>query len=358
MLNQHTDSVQALHITPPANRTESHLDLDEWRRQHTPNILGNDPKLMDVFRMIERVADTDCSILVSGESGTGKELIARAVHDASNRTEGPFIAVNCAAIPDNLLESELFGHARGAFTGATGARVGQFTAAHGGTLFLDEIGELPLALQAKLLRVLQEKHVQPVGESKGHDVDIRVITATNRDLESMVQEGTFREDLLYRLNVIPIELPALRERRNDIPELVGHFVMRTNEKRNRAITGVTAAAMAQLCNHAWPGNIRQLENVIERMVILRTQGHLDVCDLPARLQENGVPRTEQATTLPNNGIDLKDAVEQFENNLILQALERTGWNKNQAANILHMNRTTLVEKLKKKNLAMPLATAC
>jgi DNA-binding NtrC family response regulator len=324
--------------------------LHDFRRQHAPDMLGDDPKLLRVFRTISQVCDTDCSVLITGESGTGKELVARALHSGSGRANGPFITVNCAAIPENLLESELFGHVRGAFTGALSPRVGRFAAADGGTLFLDEIGELPLSQQAKLLRAVQEREIIAVGDSKPRKVDVRLIAATHRDLEAMVELGTFREDLLYRIQVVPIEVPPMRERLGDIPGLVDAFIQRVNQKRKRSVTGVTELAMATLVSYEWPGNVRQLENVVERMVLLRAEGLIDMDDLPARMQKSRVQATGQAADLPEDGIDLRDAVEQFENKLILQALERTGWNKNRAAAVLRMNRTTLVEKLKKKNL--------
>jgi len=325
-----------------------------WREKYAPEIIGNAKGLEKVFERIERTADTDCSILITGESGTGKELVARAVHRASERSGGAFVTVNCAAIPENLLESELFGHVRGAFTGATVSREGRFSAAHGGTIFLDEIGEMPLALQSKLLRVLQEKEVTPVGETASRKVDVRVVAATNRDLDEMVEAGEFREDLLYRLEVIPIELPPLRERRRDIPELVEHFVEKFNRSRSRRVSGLTDEAMNALAAYEWPGNVRQLQNAIERMVVLKGRGRLDVDDLPRRIRKAASASPEAAAAeLPEEGLDLRDAVERFENRLILQALERTGWNKNQAAGILRMNRTTLVEKLKKKKLKKP-----
>jgi transcriptional regulator with PAS, ATPase and Fis domain len=324
-----------------------------WRDMHAPNLIGREPKLLEVFGIMASVADADCSVLVTGETGTGKELIARALHAGSNRKNRPFVAVNCAAIPENLIESELFGYAKGSFTGAVQSRQGRFSQADGGTIFLDEIGELPLALQAKMLRVLQEQEVTPLGESKAQKVDVRVIAATNRDLEEMAETGKFREDLLYRLNVIPIELPPLRERRCDIPVLIERFLLRCNDRRSRSITGISHDALMALTSYAWPGNIRQLENTVERMVLLRSTGEIGLDDLPPKIRE-AKPATNGSMgdpQLPENGIDLRDAVEQFENALIRQALERTGWNKNRAATILQMNRTTLVEKLKKKGLA-------
>ncbi len=323
-----------------------------WRQKHCPDIVGEHPALLRVFSIIERVADTDCSVLVTGESGTGKELVARTIHRASDRAEGPFVTVNCAAIPENLLESELFGHVRGAFTGATSSRKGRFLDAHGGTLFLDEIGELPLALQGKLLRALQEKVVCAVGESRERKVDVRIVAATNRDLEEMVEARAFREDLLYRLNVIPLELPPLHERRSDIELLVRHFVAMTNEQRRRNVEGIDEEAMEALMAYNWPGNVRQLRNVIERVVVLKGEGIIELADLPPRVRKRRRSSAGGilAPELPEEGIALRDAVEKFENALILQALERTGWNKNRAASILQMNRTTLVEKLKKKDI--------
>ncbi|MEM6955736.1 MAG: sigma-54 dependent transcriptional regulator [Myxococcota bacterium] len=336
-------------------RSLTRTPIADWRQQYAPEILGSDKALLRVFSIIERTADTDCSVLVTGESGTGKELVARAVHRASDRSDNPFITVNCAAIPENLLESELFGHVRGAFTGATTSREGRFQAAHGGTIFLDEIGEMPLALQSKLLRVLQEKEVTPVGESRSRKVDVRIVAATNRDLDEMVEEGRFREDLLYRLEVIPVELPALRERKGDIPVLVEHFVEKFNGRRGRTIVGLTDEAMSALVSYDWPGNIRQLQNAVERMVVLRGDGRLDIEDLPRRVRRGSKAKASPAVELPEEGIDLRDAIEDFENTLILQALERTGWNKNKAATILRMNRTTLVERLKKKKIERPIA---
>jgi DNA-binding NtrC family response regulator len=339
-----------------ARRTEPKTPVEQWRAKHAPGFLGDDPGLFRAFEVIQKVSDTDCSVLLTGESGTGKELAARAVHTSSERRSRPFVPVNCAAIPENLIESELFGHARGAFTGAQTARAGKFMAADGGTLFLDEIGELPLAMQAKLLRALQEREVTPVGADRSQTVDVRVVAATNRDLEQMVAEGRFREDLLYRLNVIQVELPSLRDRRSDIPNLVHHFIRKVNERRNRRVTGIEPDAMDLLCGYEWPGNVRQLENTVERMVLLRADDELEVSDVPPKIRGESYQQPasfrspHDSPELPNDGIDLRDAVERFENSLIRQALERSGWNKNRAAAILQINRTTLVEKLKKKDL--------
>jgi DNA-binding NtrC family response regulator len=326
------------------------ISANRWRNKHAPGFLGCDPKLMQIFRMLESVADIDCSVLVTGETGTGKELIARALHFASNRKNRPFITVNCAAIPEDFLESELFGHAKGSFTGATQTRSGRFLQANGGAIFLDEIGEMPLNLQAKLLRTLQERELTPLGETNAQPIDVRVIAASTKDLEEMAESGRFREDLLYRLNAIPVELPPLRERRGDVPLLVHHFIRCTNERRSRSISGIENAALDALIAYDWPGNVRQLENTIERVVLLRYHGEIRLDDIPTKIREfhRSVVGAKNRPLLPADGIDLRDAVEQFENALILQALERTGWNKNRAASILQINRTTLVEKLKKK----------
>jgi len=341
-----------LSVSPPPTLM-SVKPVTSWRAQYAPDVLGSDPSLMRVFNIIERVADSDCSVLITGESGTGKELIARAIHDVSERRDHPFMAVNCAAIPETLLESELFGHTRGAFTGAQNARVGRFAAADGGTIFLDEIGEMPIGLQAKILRLLQEKEVTPLGESKSRKIDVRVVAATNKDLDEMVRLRTFREDLLYRLNVIPIELPALRHRRSDIPELVRHFLARANKRRSRKVSGIDARAMELMVAYDWPGNVRQLENTIERMVLLKGEGELGIEDLPEKMRAVPPPTVAKRSpwdepVLPPEGIDLREALEAFEASLIRQALDRVGWNKNRAAALLQMNRTTLVEKLKKK----------
>ena len=346
--------------TPPIGQSRPRAPLGSWRERFAPEIVGESKALTSIFRVIERSADTDCTVLVTGESGTGKELVARTVHRASTRASGPFVTLNCAAIPENLLESELFGHVRGAFTGAATRRDGAFVAADGGTLFLDEIGEMPLAMQAKLLRALQEREVTPVGDQKVRKVDVRIVAATNRDLDEAVTKGEFREDLLYRLDVIPVELPPLRERRGDVALLLEAFVAELNVTRKRANDGFTAEALTALQSYEWPGNVRPLRNVVERLVVLKGEGRRGLEDLPAKVRAGagaGSVLLAEGPALPDAGLDLRDAVEQFENTLILQALERTGWNKNQAASILRMNRTTLVEKLKKKKLHKPVALA-
>ncbi|MBM4361095.1 MAG: sigma-54-dependent Fis family transcriptional regulator [Deltaproteobacteria bacterium] len=313
-------------------------------------VIGLAESFLDVYRVIDRVADTSCTVLITGESGTGKELVARAVHSASGRSSGPFVAVNCGAIPEALLESELFGHARGAFTGAHATKTGRLSLAQGGTLFLDEIGELPLSLQVKLLRVLQSHEYSPVGDTRTLRADVRIVAATNIDLDKAVASGTFREDLYYRLNVIHLHVPALRERMEDVPLLVQHFLGKARQKTGRPVAGVTRAAAELLSLYEWPGNVRELENTIERALLLCATDRIEPSDLPARVRGLG-PERRASARLPDIGIDLRAAVEGFENDLIRQALERTNWNKNRAANLLGLNRTTLVEMLKRKRLA-------
>ena len=321
------------------------------------NIVGQSAEIRQVLEMIERVAATDSTVLITGESGTGKELVAKAIHYNSHRSAKAFVPINCGAIPHELLESELFGHVKGAFTGAIANRAGRFEMADGGTIFLDEIGDMNASLQVKLLRVLQERRFEPVGSAKTMEADIRVIAATNVDLEKAVDAGKFREDLFYRLNVIPIHIPALRERRSDIPILIHHFIHLFNRTKNRDLTGMSPEAQELLYNYDWPGNIRELENLIERLSILKGSGIIEVSDLPPRYRNFNsgakLPLSMDGMEIPEHGVDFNTAVDQFENNLILNALEKTGWNRNQAAILLKLNRTTLVEKIKKKGLAQP-----
>jgi DNA-binding NtrC family response regulator len=331
-------------------------DARQLRRDSTKpykfdQIIGQSEPIKEVLGIIERVADTDSTILVTGESGTGKELIARAIHTNSHRAQGPFVAINCGAIPSELLESELFGHIKGAFTGAISNRLGRFEMADGGTIFLDEIGDLPPSLQVKILRALQERRFEPVGGTKSVSINVRVIAATNMDLEAAVEKGAFREDLFYRLNVIPIHVPALRDRPSDIPLLLRHFIDHANKSRNRGLAGVSPEAMESLVNYPWPGNIRELENLVERMSVLKGSGILEAADLPLKYK-NHQPRPQEMafSELPLEGLDFNSTVDAFENALILKALEKTGWNRNQAALLLRLNRTTLVEKIKKKGL--------
>lgn len=320
------------------------------------SIIGESPQIKNVIRFIETVADSDSTILISGESGTGKELVAKAIHYNSNRKNNPFVPVNCGAIPRELLESELFGHVKGAFTGAVANRVGRFELASNGSIFLDEIGDMNPMLQVKLLRVLQERNFEPVGSTKTIDAKSRVITATNINLEEAVERGEFREDLFYRLNVIPIHLPALRERKTDIPVLLNHCVERFNKSKGKNITGFTDEVISLLTEYSWPGNVRELENLVERLSILKGSGQVEVSDLPEKYTLQKVSIIEKSAeniSLPDSGVDFNTAVDSYENALIVQALEKTGWNRNQAATLLRLNRTTLVEKIKKKGLRPP-----
>jgi DNA-binding NtrC family response regulator len=314
-------------------------------------LVGTSDALQRVLELVERVADTDSTVLITGESGTGKELIARAVHWGSRRAERMFVTVNCGAIPEELLESELFGHVRGAFTNAVAAREGRFSLAHGGTIFLDEIGDMSPTLQVKLLRVLQDRTFEPVGSSQTQRVDVRVIAATNQNLTTAIRERRFREDLFYRLNVIPVETPPLRERKDDIPLLVQHFLKKVQEDRRVPACTLDGDALAQLCAHDWPGNVRELENTIERLVVLKGGGAIGVGDLPASLREAAVRSVSPTPTVTSAGLPLTATVDRFEAELIRQALQHTSWNKNQAAKLLEMNRTTLLEKIKKHGLS-------
>jgi two-component system, NtrC family, response regulator PilR len=320
-----------------------HQQLDE--RFGLGAMIGKSAPMRALFQLIETVAPTAATILITGETGTGKEMVARAIHQTSPRHRGRFIAINVSAIPETLLDAELFGHVRGAFTGAVAMRQGRLEQANGGTLFLDEVGTMPMALQMKMLRVLQEREFERIGDTRSIKVDVRIVAATNADLSKMVKEGTFREDLYYRLNVIPVHLAPLRERIEDIPLLVQTFIKKFAAERD--IT-VAQDAMRRLMAYAWPGNVRQLENAIERAIAMsggRTQ--IDVGDLPVDLQATGEPATRPSLDLPTEGLDLPAFVAQIEKDMIDRALVRTGQNKGAAARILGLKRTTLVEKLKR-----------
>ena len=317
------------------------------------NFIGDTPSMNKVFRTIEKVADTDSTILILGESGTGKELVARAIHYHSARRDKPLIPVNCGAIPEELLESELFGHEKGAFTNAIRTRIGRFEMANGGTIFLDEIAEMSPHLQVKLLRVLQEQEFERLGGTRTIRCDVRIIAATNKNLEQAVEKGKFREDLYFRLNVIPIQLPPLRERKNDIPLLVNHFLEQMNKAKNKKIRGMEKEVLEALEAYDWPGNVRELENVIERMVILADGEYITVSDLPEKIAVHRRRPDISVTELPEEGVSLSQAVNQYERQLIISALEKTGWVKNRAAKLLRMNRTTLVEKIKKQGIERP-----
>jgi transcriptional regulator with GAF, ATPase, and Fis domain len=333
------------------------LDLSTWRTQFAPEIVGDTPQILDALETVRQVAETECSVLITGETGTGKELFARAAHRASPRRNRAFIPVNCAAIPDSLLETELFGHIKGAFTGATNARTGRFMSAHEGTIFLDEIGDLPLAAQAKLLRVLEERVVSPVGSDSDIAVDVRIIAATHRNLAEMVEQGKFRADLYFRLAVVPIHLPALRDRPDDILMIANLCVVRAAERLGRNVQGLDAAARTALCAYHWPGNVRELSHVIERSVLLARRPILSHADIPlpatrtrfARSADESGPLALPSlnSELGDSSLDLRSALEALERQLIDRALQKAGGNRTEAAALLGLNRTTLVEKLRK-----------
>jgi two-component system response regulator AtoC len=352
-------------------------------------LVGESAAIRQVYQVVEKVADTPSTVLITGESGTGKELVARALHDNSSRSGGPFIKINCAAIPKTLMESELFGYEKGAFTGAVGSKPGRFELAHNGSLFLDEIGEIPVEMQVKLLRVLQESEFERVGGIKTIKVDVRLITATNRDLAAEIISGGFRDDLFYRLNVVPIHLPPLRERREDIPMLVDHFIARFNERLKKQVTAVEPGAIERLVSHHWPGNIRELENVIERTVLFCEGPLIRLADLPGELggtpnqalsssaaasveergpaasassgslpaQSSSAAISQASTSVPPVGEEvgsLKEAVraetERVERELIQRALDETGGNVTQAARKLKISRKSLQTKMKELGL--------
>ena len=319
------------------------------QRYSFEGIIGRSRVMRDLFQTLETVARTASTILISGETGTGKEVVARAIHHASPRRAQRFVALNCSAIPETLLEAEIFGHMRGAFTGAIGTRQGRLEQAHRGTLFLDEVGTMSMPLQMKLLRVLQEREFERVGDNQTIKVDVRVIAATNADLARMVADGSFREDLYYRLNVIPVTLPPLRDRREDIPLLVQHFLQKFCGEVSRPVMTVSQAAMRPLMTYAWPGNVRQLENAMERSVALsgsRTQ--IEIADLPTDIQQaSEAGHLIPGLALPDDGLDFDAYISRIEHEVIRRALERTGGNKAAAATVLNLKRTTLVEKLKR-----------
>ena len=336
--------------------------LDE--RYGLASMIGRSPRMRTLFQTIETVAPTTTTILINGETGTGKEMVARAIHQTSPRRQQRFVALNCSAIPEGLLEAELFGHVRGAFTGAIGSRQGRLEQAHRGTLFLDEVGTMTTSLQMKLLRVLQEREFERIGDGKPIKVDVRVVAATNSDLARMVKEGTFREDLYYRLNVIPIELPPLRERKEDIPLLVQHFVQKFARLKDGAAAAtdevfdapahawpppqmVSQEALRRMMAYYWPGNVRQLENAMERAIaLLGGRPTIELADLPPEIQAAPVS-VIPSIDFPDTGVDLPTLVEQMERDLIGRALSRTGGNKAAAAGLLNLKRTTLVEKLRR-----------
>ncbi len=340
------------------------LKMQLMKKYKFEGIVGDSPSMQVVYRLIEQIADTDSTVMILGDSGTGKELIAKTIHYNSSRSQGPFVPLNCAAIPRDLLESELFGHEKGAFTGAINTRIGRFELAQNGTIFLDEVGELDPSLQVKLLRVLQEREFERVGGMKTVKVDVRVLAATNRNLEKITQEGKFREDLFYRLNVIPLHLPPLRSRPEDIPLLVDHFIHEFAKKRKRNPFVFSQEAMNCLLSYQWPGNVRELENLIERLTILVRNDTIQVSDLPEKFHAclpaqqpsadpvSSISATAQKTAndIPETGVDLSSIVSNLEKDLILKALSKSGGVKSKAAQFLGLNRTTLLEKMKKMGI--------
>jgi DNA-binding NtrC family response regulator len=315
------------------------------------NIIGTGRAMKRIFELVDTIAGLSSTVLIQGETGTGKELIAKAIHFNSPRKDQKLVSINCGAIPENLLESELFGHVRGAFTGAVQTRIGRFEQANGGTIFLDEIGNMPVSLQVKLLRVLQEREFERVGGNSTVKVDLRIIAATSSNLEQMVKDGTFREDLYYRLNVIPINLPPLRERREDIPLLVHKFVEHFCETHKLGLKTVSPQVMKGLMSYDWPGNVRQLENLVERMVALSgNRPAILPPDLPAEIQNRDSLNFPPLIEIPEEGINFQNVVTDVERELILQSLRRTNGNKKLAAKLLNLKRTTLIEKIKRIGL--------
>ena len=352
------------YVTKPFNRDELKLTVrkalhynglaEENRRLKSElsdkadfrTIIGSSSEMEKVFAVIRKVADTEASVLITGESGTGKELVARSIHTNSSRRNAPFVAINCAAIPRELLESELFGHVKGAFTGAVRDKTGKFQLADGGTLFLDEVGELPLELQPKLLRALQEKEVEPVGSTKTQKLDVRVVSATNLDIDKAIPAGTFREDLYYRLAVIPLHLPPLRERRKDIPLLISYFCTKHNSEK----VAFEQHALEAMFNYSWPGNVRELENTVERLLIMRNGERIIFDDLPEKILGENQRRTGRCPVkLPDEGYSL----EQLEREVVVEALERNHWNQAAAARFLRIPRHTLIYRLEKYEIMVP-----
>ena len=319
-------------------------------RYHFSNIVGKSEKIQKIFELIQKVANGKSTVLITGESGTGKELVAKAIHHNSNRRDKPFVSISCGAIPETLLESELFGHQKGAFTSADSDKKGLFEIADGGTFFLDEVTEAPPSIQAKLLRVLQEKEFKRVGGVKDIKVDVRVIAATNKNLHKLIEEGKFREDLYYRLNVIPIELPSLRERKADIPLLVSHFINKYNSINKKGIKGIRPEAMEMLERYIWRGNVRELENVIERAVTLETNDNIQADSLSDEIRNYRGEHLKTISEIPSEGVNLEDYITKIEKDIILSALEKTGWVKKKAAELLNMSFRSFRYKLQKYDI--------
>lgn len=314
-----------------------------------PQIIGDHPKIKEVYRIVNKIAPTTSTVLIYGESGTGKELVARAIHELSPRRNAPFLAINCAAIPETLIESELFGHEKGSFTGATARETGIFEAATGGTVFLDEIGEMNVSMQAKLLRAIQEREIRRVGGKVNLPIDVRIISATNKDLEEEIKKGTFREDLYYRLNVIRVSLPSLRERGNDIAALAGFFVAKYASSPGLNVKGIAKPALKLLMDYSWPGNVRQLESVIERGVMMAEGELIQPEDLPVELIRSSTPAGSIRFDLPPEGV----ALEELERELIIKAMERSGWVVSKAAPLLKLSYKTLQYRLEKFGIEKP-----
>jgi DNA-binding NtrC family response regulator len=335
-----------MHPDPSAISAGSDSSPRPWERL----LVGESSEIRQVLHIIRMVGPRRATVLITGETGAGKEVAARALHLAGPRARAPFVAINCSALPENLLESELFGHVRGAFTGAVQGRIGRFEQANGGTLFLDEIGDLPLELQSKLLRVLQEREFQRLGSSETVRVDVRVVAATNCDLERRIEQGRFREDLFYRLNVVPIQMPSLRRRRCDIPLLARHFLEKVCRAEGVPLKSLSAAALEKLAAFPWPGNVRQLENALEMAIAMSGERPLlDACDFPLATGPTGLAQSNLATpvvAVPDTGIDYERTVARIERSMLEQALQKTGGNKKAAAQMLGLKRTTLCAKVR------------
>jgi DNA-binding NtrC family response regulator len=326
-------------------------------KYHYKNIIGTSQVIKKIYDLIEKVSDTDGTVLITGASGTGKELIARSIHYNSQRSDKPLVVINCGAVPEALLESELFGHEKGAFTGAYKKRIGRFEMANGGTVFLDEIGEMSPALQIKLLRVLQEQQFERVGGTKTLHVDLRFIAATNKNLTTAINMEKFREDLYYRLNVIPIKVPSLKQRRSDIPLLIDFFLKKFQKTKDKKITGFTQSAMDSMWAYDWPGNVRELENVLKRLTILCEGPVVNIDDLPENIRDVSETGRSDEEVILGDDLNLNEAVQDYEKRIILEALEKTNWVKSKAAKLLNINRTTLVAKIKKQNIEIDKAAS-
>ncbi|MDI9571100.1 MAG: sigma-54 dependent transcriptional regulator [Pseudomonadota bacterium] len=334
-----------------ARLKEENIDLKDRLQDKFDfgKMIGYSDAMKKLFEKIEKVAKTDSSVLIHGESGTGKELVAQAIHFNSDRRYRPMVAVNCGAIPEELLESELFGHEKGAFTGAIRTRIGRFELAQGGSIFLDEIGDMSPALQVKVLRVIQERQFERIGGVKTMTADVRIITATNQNLDELVNEKKFREDLYYRINVIPIYLPPLRERGTDMAILAHHFLKKFNQQKKKNVMGIEQDALDALTSYHWPGNVREMENLVEMLVVMKENGVVTLQDLPGKIRKQGRERQPAPceVDLPEEGVDFNKMLLAYERELILKALEKSGGVKNKAARMLNLKRTTLVEKLKR-----------